>query len=191
MVVEGVGDGLGTVGQEVVARRERSGRVEAARGGEVLRQRGADLGRRLDEAADGDRRGEQLARPDHHRVGVAVRVVREQVAEREGGRERALGVADLGRVLALVGVDGGVAHPGERDLVVVADEDDVGDGGMSSDRVVDRRADLADHRVGGRRVARIAVPRVVGGLHAGERRDVEDAGPLGAELRRCRRRSPG
>ena len=198
---EPIGRGGRAVGEEVVAAHQAGAGIEGSLLGDVCRERGSDLGGRLDETSDGDPGDEQAAAiGEGGRARVAVGVVGERVP---AGRRRGQGVVRAKEVVGiprLVGDAGQVRDPTHGKDVVTADEGHVL-------QVVPGRPDLLEHArerggdgVRGGHAARVGVPRGIRlpnrgiDVHRDNRRgeallqvhpEVADSvGQLGRDLRR-------
>ena len=139
--VELATDGIGRIGQEVVAGDEARVRGHDAVGGEVGVDHPDDLGRGLDQAPDGEVWDREGRRADVHRLAGAVRVLAEDVVTAQ---------ARLGDRVALRRREVTGLLP-EQALVGVAEERD--DGVVAEDRHVAQR--LGRIGVGRRRAIRV------------------------------------
>ncbi len=126
-----------------------------------------DVGRRLDEPADGHPRHEQVvAVADRRRARVAVDVVGQGERGGLGGRDGVERVTEGRGVFGLVADPGEVGHAPQRDDVVAADDGHVGETRIGRlDRPKDT-GDLGRDRVGRGHAAWVGIPGVVGGPDA-------------------------
>ena len=160
---------LGRVGEEVVAGHERRARGDDAARLRVGVDQAGDLGRRLDEAADGEPGDREGARPQRDLRPGAVGVL----AEHEVVAQARLrgGVAPDGRhVAGLLAEQALVGVAEERDRVVAARDDDVAEPGFARPVGVDDALDLLGDEVLRERAGGVLPPPAASARRRGRRR---------------------